>query len=72
MSEQSCKRFYYVIAMQFSGSKAPGQNKPRARPLKIYKVSGADGGGVTPVPIPNTAVKPTNADGTATAGLLGE
>jgi len=36
------------------------------------KVSGADGGGATPVPIPNTAVKPTNADGTATAGLLGE
>ncbi len=27
-------------------------------------VSGGFGGGVTPVPIPNTAVKPTSADGT--------
>ena len=51
---------YNIIAMQF----------PRSRVSLI--VSGADGGGVTPVPIPNTAVKPTNADGTATAGLLGE
>ena len=58
--------------MQFSESEAPGSERPHARPLKIYKVSGADGGGATPVPIPNTAVKPTNADGTATAGLLGE
>ena len=58
--------------MQLSESEAPGPDRPRARPLKIYKVSGADGGGVTPVPIPNTAVKPTNADGTATAGLCGE
>ena len=57
--------------MQFSESEAPGPRAPRS-PLKIYKVSGADGGGVTPVPIPNTAVKPANADGTATAGLLGE
>ena len=30
---------------------------------------GGDGGGVTPVPISNTAVKPSSADGTATAGL---
>src|SRR6185295_13795707 len=28
-------------------------------------VSGGDGGGETPVPIPNTAVKPSSADGTA-------
>ena len=35
-------------------------------------ISGADGGGATPVPIPNTAVKPANADGTETAGSLGE
>src|SRR4029453_285517 len=27
--------------------------------------SGGDGGGDTPVPIPNTAVKPSSADGTA-------
>ena len=30
-----------------------------------YKLSGGNGGGVTPVPIPNTAVKPSSADGTA-------
>ena len=27
-------------------------------------ISGDHGGGATPVPIPNTAVKPTSADGT--------
>ena len=27
-------------------------------------ISGGHGGGETPVPIPNTAVKPTSADGT--------
>ena len=62
-------RYRYAVFRE-QGTRA--QTRPRARPLKIYKVSGADGGGVTPVPIPNTAVKPTNADGTATAGLLGE
>ena len=30
---------------------------------------GDHGGGVTPVPIPNTAVKPSSADGTASARL---
>ena len=58
--------------MQFSESEALGPDPAPRSLLTIYKVSGADGGGVTPVPIPNTAVKPTNADGTATAGLLGE
>ncbi len=29
-----------------------------------HKGFGGDGGGVTPVPIPNTEVKPTSADGT--------
>ena len=28
------------------------------------RISGGNGGGVTPVPIPNTAVKPSSADGT--------
>jgi hypothetical protein len=28
------------------------------------KISGDDSGGETPVPIPNTAVKPSSADGT--------
>lgn len=31
----------------------------------VLKVSGGDAGGVTPVPIPNTAVKPSRADDTA-------
>src|SRR2546426_12823017 len=30
----------------------------------MWAVSGGNGGGVTPVPIPNTAVKPSSADGT--------
>jgi hypothetical protein len=30
-----------------------------------YKFAGGNGAGVTPVPIPNTVVKPCNADGTA-------
>ena len=31
----------------------------------MLKVSGGNSGGVTPVPIPNTEVKPSSADGTA-------
>lgn len=31
-------------------------------------MSGDDGGGDTPVPIPNTAVKPSSANGTCSAG----
>jgi hypothetical protein len=31
----------------------------------LFKVCGGYFGGVTPVPIPNTEVKPTRADGTA-------
>jgi hypothetical protein len=31
----------------------------------VNKLSGSNGGGATPVPIPNTAVKPSSADGTA-------
>ena len=33
-------------------------------------ISGADSGGVPPVPIPNTAVKPASADGSWTAGFF--
>jgi hypothetical protein len=32
----------------------------------------AANGGETPVPIPNTAVKPFSADGTVTDGVTGE
>ena len=36
----------------------------------LPKVSGAHGGGVPPVPIPNTAVKPASADDSRAAGPL--
>ena len=36
------------------------------------QVSGRHGEGETPVPIPNTAVKPFSADGTVTVGVTGE
>ena len=32
---------------------------------KVQRDPGDNGGGVTPVPIPNTEVKPSSADGTA-------
>ena len=34
----------------------------------LKELSGGNGGGVTPVPIPNTAVKPSSADGTWDVG----
>lgn len=33
--------------------------------IHLYNFPGGNGGGVTPVPIPNTVVKPSCADGTA-------
>jgi hypothetical protein len=36
-----------------------------SRRKKVHKLSGSNGGGATPVPIPNTEVKPSSADGTA-------
>ena len=36
--------------------------------FNIDTMSGDDGGGDTPVPIPNTAVKPSSADGTCPEG----
>src|SRR5947209_8758686 len=44
----------FVLAMEFS----------RACAFDNSQVSGGHGGGVTPVPIPNTEVKPASADGT--------
>src|ERR1700688_825175 len=46
-----------------------GRSKSRLTPVLISReigrtVSGGYGGGDIPVPIPNTAVKPTSADGT--------
>ena len=34
-------------------------------PYAVVSIFGGNGGGVTPVPIPNTEVKPSSADGTA-------
>jgi hypothetical protein len=44
--------------------------RAQARVLDRDQVSGADSGGVPPVPIPNTAVKTASADGSRTAGSL--
>ena len=65
--------------MKLTGTKRPcglttifaWRELPRACSLGILPdqivipVSGGDGGGETPVPIPNTVVKPSSADGTA-------
>ena len=48
-----------------SGSKLPWTRL--AFSLVMREISGDHSGGETPVPIPNTAVKPTSADGTALA-----
>ena len=62
-----------------SQAKAPicqGSRDPNARAMAVLygaalaplaKFLGGDAGGVTPVPIPNTEVKPFRADGTARA-----
>jgi hypothetical protein len=58
--------------MLFDCSYSFFRSQGRGRPLRSIpcadapgsQVSGGHGGGVTPVPIPNTAVKPTCADGT--------
>ena len=47
----------FVLAMEFSGAGC-------AFGAALDIGFGGHSGGVTPVPIPNTAVKPTSADGT--------
>ena len=49
----------FVLAMEFSRGRAPH----RRSALETTDFGG-HGGGVTPVPIPNTEVKPASADGT--------
>jgi hypothetical protein len=44
--------------------------RAQARVHDPDQVSGANSGGVPPVPIPNTAVKTASADGSRTAGSL--
>jgi hypothetical protein len=55
-----------VLLVQLSDgiARAPARGRDRDQ------VSGADSGGVPPVPIPNTAVKTASADGSRTAGSL--
>ena len=48
--------------MRLSGCARPESNSQG--PAKIDTVSGGNGEGVPPVPIPNTEVKPFSADGT--------
>src|SRR5258708_36235372 len=45
------------------------RNVGAARVLSSFGFSGGSGEGETPVPIPNTAVKPLSADGTACASV---
>ena len=58
-----------VLAMERSrGGRTAALGRPGVRSRTITasrsKISGDHGGGATPVPIPNTAVKPASADGT--------
>ena len=52
----------FVLAME--GSQGPPGRFAPGRTTKKSQVSGGHSGGVTPVPIPNTEVKPASADGT--------
>jgi hypothetical protein len=62
------------------GSKDPLEEHPHSIVKNIalfalaetQTVLGRYSGGVTPVPIPNTAVKPSSADGTVPEGGTGE
>jgi hypothetical protein len=52
----------FVLAME--GSQGPLGANALGSITKKSQVSGGHSGGVTPVPIPNTEVKPASADGT--------
>ena len=54
-------------ALQFPGAIGLSSGSPSRSGTKV---SGAHGGGVPPVPIPNTAVKPASADDSRAAGPL--
>jgi hypothetical protein len=51
----------FVLVLGRSGSRFGGSGCDSSR---AQQISGGYGGGDIPVPIPNTAVKPTSADGT--------
>ena len=54
-------------ALKFPGAIGSSSGSPSRSGTKV---SGAHGGGVPPVPIPNTAVKPASADDSRAAGPL--
>ena len=56
-----------IPCIQLSIFKSPALVNPGSR-----MVSGRHSEGETPVPIPNTAVKPFSADGTVSDGVMGE
>jgi hypothetical protein len=51
----------FVLVLGRSKSRLAGSGYESSR---AHMISGGYGGGDIPVPIPNTAVKPTSADGT--------
>ena len=56
-----------LMRERFSGSRCSRLRRLRHLLFARREISGDHSGGETPVPIPNTAVKPTSADGTALA-----
>ncbi len=62
-----------VYAAQSMQERELSTDKGATAHVKVgEKVSGRHSGGETPVPISNTAVKPSSADGTVTVGVTGE
>jgi hypothetical protein len=53
-----------MFVLVLGRSKSVGSTHVLTTEVVGRTVSGGFGGGDTPVPIPNTAVKPTSADGT--------
>ena len=65
-------RHYADVAQQvehFHGKEGVTGSSPVIGSSKVKSVSRDDSGGVTPVPIPNTVVKSSSADGTAGVAL---
>ena len=71
-------RPHLIPCIQFVEQTSPAAKRQavswgRRKPANVgEKVSGRHGEGETPVPIPNTAVKPLSADGTVSVDGMGE
>ena len=75
LRHESQAQFAYVAQKVLSERRPYIQLLNISGPVRRYrrdKVSGRHSEGVTPVPIPNTAVKPFSADGTVSDGVMGE